>query len=192
MAQLDRGLLLAQDRALGNYSQAEFDAMLGYRLLAHAEFEGYLESLAEAAAQRVLLVLKSRPLAPRAEAELLGHIAQAAYPPKSLQVSVATPSSLISRAMGDLLGVINGNNGVSEKDVLKMFLPLGIPATWFDASWLASLTAFTQARGDVTHNSWGNATVIQFPPSHERRVVLDLLRGIDLLTRRVGALCRRV
>ncbi|HWC36281.1 MAG TPA: hypothetical protein VG650_15850 [Mycobacteriales bacterium] len=193
LAALDRNLLLPQDLPLGNYSKAESDAMLGYRLLAHAEIEGYLEALAENAAQRVLAILRSRPLQQRAEEEIIGHVAKSSYPPRSVQPPPAkAPSEIIRQEMSQLVNIINGNNGVTEKDVLKMFLPLGIPLAWFDATWLRLMTTFAEARGDIAHNGWANATTTQLPPSQERAVVRALLPGLNRLTRRVGGLTRRL
>ncbi len=53
---------------------------------------------------------------------------------------------------------ISQNNGIKEKDILKLLLPIGIPLANIDSVWLASINSFGALRGEIMHNSINQIT----------------------------------
>ncbi len=117
---------------MGIYSAEEQDQMRALRVLVHAEFEEYLESICQ-------------QLVNDLERELMN-------PSRSRPVIVMWAKS----AAKDCNQAIQDNHGVGEKYILKMFAPLGFGQADFDSissTFLERMTTFGRQRGDVAHRS---------------------------------------
>lgn len=177
--------LLPTPSATARYSDGEVLRMYSFRLLAHAEIEGFIESLASEMATLLFDRAQRGVLRAAARERLLHHCYLAEnYPPRNITRTMLPDAAKkpICALLKNVQGQIEVNNGVSEKDVLKLFLPLGIELSFFDKRWLLAMTGLAQARGEVAHNSWQMASTRQQPsPQEERgRLVVPLL-GIRAL-----------
>jgi hypothetical protein len=179
------GELLPPVNPLVRYSDGEVLRMFSFRLLAHAEVEGFLESLAEEMVVSLSVKNDMNTLRPIVRERILHHyLLTKGYPPRTL---VDLP--LGSESQKAIRGVLNNtqndvekNNGASEKDVLKLFLPLGVPIAFFDRDWLRSMNDLARARGEVAHNPWSTSVAAQQPsPQDERRRLVRPLWGLKRL-----------
>lgn len=177
--------MLPAESPTARYSQADVFRMLGFRLLAHAEVEQFVEACAEALTlhyagminpQRLTTTLSSRT-----QRMLLLHLCMTdKYPPLSITRPRPSPSNKdplkhILSGLNQHQGVIGGNNGVSEKDILKLFMPLGFDLQFFDHSWLVAMNNLAKSRGEVAHNSFQlSAQAIPTPRGERDLLVLPL------------------
>ena len=181
--------LLPTKSPVARYSDSEILRILSFRLFAHAEIEGFVESVAEAMVDALAIKNDQGTLRPAVRDRILQHyILTQSYPPRTL-VNIPTGP----RAQRAIKGVLNAvqddiskNNGVSEKDVLKLFLPLGVPIDYFNREWLRSMNELARARGEVAHNSWNRTAAVQQPtPQDERQRLVRPLWGLQELLKSV-------
>ncbi len=180
------GELLPPVNPTASYSQGEIVRMYAFRLLAHAEIEGYVEDLAEELATALATRNKANRLSAKVTARLLHHTYLAdSYPPRSItkRLSPKDSQKAITQSLNSLQAMITSNNGVSEKDVLKLFLPLGVDLSFFDEDWLRAMNELAAARGEVAHRSWiTSSTIVQPDPQSERQRLVVPILGLRNLT----------
>ena len=154
--------------------------MLAFRLLAHAELEGFFEFCAETLTDHLSTKNDAGRLKPATQKRLVLHANMVAqYPPKSLTFALLPKMrTTIKGMLSSQTAAIASNNGVSEKDVLKLFVPLGCEMSFFDHAWLSSLNDLAHARGDVAHQSSNSMSAIYQPtPEAERSRLVRPLWG---------------
>lgn len=173
----------------GRYSRGDTLRTLAFRLFAHAEIESFLEQCAESL--RVHYATKnssgtlSRPIAHRL---IWASEASKKYPPRSLTQMPANLNREINSILNNHQNTIDGNNGVSEKDVLKLLVPLGFDLDFFDHGWLVSMSELAHARGDAAHSSAMNVGTDQPTPEGELSLLLLPLRGLAKIALEVDRL----
>lgn len=162
LAALRRELLPKKFDPLGNYSDRVRARAAGYRLLAHAEIEQFLEDrCSEIAAQAIREWRSSR----RPTVVIAGLLA---FTERTVEPA---PSSLVPPKPGASGGrkveiderilaigasynyVVRNNNGVKEPNLLSLLLPLGISTKKLDPTWLADMDSFGASRGLIAHSS---------------------------------------
>nr|WP_284289244.1 hypothetical protein [Angustibacter aerolatus] len=117
--------------ATAAYSDEAIQRIYAYRLLAHAELEGFLEGLATEIVDEFSHKYKTAGLSRSTLERLHHHLALVeSYPPRTLSWSPGTAKGKgpIPGLLNTVQAMIDANNGVSEKDVLKLFVPLGFQA----------------------------------------------------------------
>lgn len=179
--------LLPQSNPKGSYTKAETYRILAFRLFAHAEIEGFIEDCAEALVVALGAANNANHLPPKIKAHLVHHRKMVEhYPPLSLNYSPSNKDQQHIRGLlNNISSSITSNNGVSEKDVLKLFTPLGFPLSWFDTSWLSSMTDIAVARGEVAHRSVDDSISVQPTPADEKRRFVAPLLGLRKLAAEV-------
>lgn len=83
---------------------------------------------------------------------------------------------------------INDNHGIKERNVLSLFLPLGLKYSALDPIWLADLDSFGSRRGDTAHRSYGSQ--VQPDPVQERVDVRRIINGLVWLDGDLRRLCK--
>lgn len=184
--QLERRLeqlesLLPDISPTGDYGEDEYDRVRAYRLLVHAEIESCIEELAESVAHKAV----SRWVTDgRARRPLLALLAftEVNWPsaPSALTPSRGELRERIERAKSMFTGSLRRVNGIRERDVLAMLLPVGFREVDFDTTWLATINSFGEERGETAHTT----VRVQSPPdpkTEKDRImqILDGLRDID-------------
>jgi len=168
-----------------SYTDREIMMMCAFRLLAHAEIEGFLEDCAEHLRETYARKNSARSLSPSARAMLLGRakLLSDGYPPRTVRFS----GTWTQEAQRTVNGFLNGhatrisqNNGVSEKDILKLLVPIGFELTLFDHDWLAAMSNLSRARGEAAHGGWMSygASQQQPSPQGERSLVVGPMWGL--------------
>jgi HEPN superfamily RiboL-PSP-like protein len=171
------------------YSGSEILQMLAFRLSAHAEVESFLEDCASHLADHYATLNNQNKLSSRVRRLLLHHSGMRdQYPPRSLTAPLPTNvGRKITGILNAQIDAIEGNNGLSQKDILKLFVPLGVEISFFNTAWLDSMDRFARSRGDVAHKSWLNPSR-QPEPREERRLLVAPLLGLRDLIEEVARL----
>ena len=184
--------LLPDESPTARYASGEILRMIAFRLSAHAEIEGFLELCSEKLLDHYASRNRAGTLSRYGQRVLLLHSAMRdSYPPRSLNLRPGTKSPIQKQIQGCLNmqgAIIEGNNGVSEKDVLKLFVPLGFDLHFFDLAWLDSMETLARARGEAAHKSWLGGTTVQPSPSVERSLLALPLFGMRQLLREIDRL----
>jgi hypothetical protein len=187
LAELRRNLLPAKWDATGTYAPRIYDRTLAFRMLAHAEFESFIE---ERALEHVDRAMKSWLAGARAHHCLLALVAYRAAvgaEPSSILKPPQKPSPDLRDRVESAFNeysyyVRRKNNGIKEVNLLRILLPLGIAEADIDQQWLATTEAWATSRGQSAHST--GKVQVQPDPKHEFNTVKDIkdgFRGIDKL-----------
>ncbi len=174
-------ILLPDETPRNLYGRDKQDVMLGYRLLCHAEIEGFIEALVRLVVEEVWDATKRTQVITTAGQAMIDFKDRSDFPPSSLRRAPAKPEERLKGIANDILNRANKNNGVTEKDILNLFLPLGVNPRDLDVSWLEVMSEFGKSRGDVAHNSWENHTQYETAPMKEKDAVGYCMLGLASL-----------
>jgi hypothetical protein len=169
---------------IGTYTDRELDRVRGYRLLAHAEVESCLESLALAALDNAIngwvIDRKSRPCLIALMAFHEGE--RVSFPTAVSDHARHFLRSRLDSAKARYSIAVSNNHGVREVNVLRLLLPLGVREADLSGPWLATLDSFGAARGELAHRP-GRALTPPDPPTEIMTVgqIVAGLRAVDRL-----------
>ncbi|MFD4227114.1 HEPN domain-containing protein [Streptomyces sp. NPDC058545] len=176
-------ILLPDETTKNLYPRDEQDSMLAYRLLCHAEIEGFIEALVRLAMEEVWdSAKKTNVITPAAQA-MIDFKGKRDFPPTSLRRRPSAPIEQLKGIANDVLNRASKNNGITEKDILNLFLPLGVHHGDFDISWLEAMNDLGRSRGEVAHNSWENHTQYDTTPAKEKDAVGYSMLGLTSLVK---------
>jgi hypothetical protein len=166
-------------------SDEEEDRVKAYLLLAHAEIEDYVETRAKGI---ILKALDDWKTSTRTSPPLLGLAALSpALKPLEKRAPLSPgPDSLTAHLNGAFaiyLDSIDRNHGVTEKNLLRMILPLGISEYSLDIVWLGDMTSFAALRGEIAHKSRSTTKQEVHPATEHARIqgLLGELLKLDLM-----------
>lgn len=195
LAELRVNLLPKAFSPTGQYSRRQLDRARGYRLLAHAEIEAYIEDAAREAVLSKLRAWKSG----RNPSQVLLAFMAAYHSGFGVDESDATAvpagarerpkdhiDEIIDRASQQFNRRIEDNHGVRIDNLKRLLLPLGIDFPTLDQTWLTNMDEFGKRRGEVAHKTAGAQRTID--PRTEYQYVRDLLVGLAELDRNIVAL----
>ncbi|MFH9425214.1 HEPN domain-containing protein [Streptomyces sp. NPDC017529] len=166
----------------GLYEDFVYEHTRAFRVLAHAEFESFIED-------RVLEVIDEAVAKWRASGEVsVSLLAAVAYResapaiPGSLSEATSkrrkypTLSARVEEARSDLHRFVrNQNHGIKEKNLLRMLLPIGLLEEELDTAWISDIDAWATARGDAAHK--GAKMQVRPDPQKEMKAVGRILSG---------------
>lgn len=191
LTELRRHLLPSAFDPTSPYTPRQVDRTFAYRLLAHAELEHCLEQLVVFTVAEAWSRYRSDH---KPRTSLLALVAyyegQLGGPPETLQpgaVAKKVLSSLderIDKARHHHVGfVVRQNNGMTERNVLRLLMPVGVHGHELDPAWLNDVEAFSVARGSAAHQS---GRVQQIPdPETEYKRVHSIARGMRHIDERL-------
>lgn len=154
----------------GEYNASQIDMAKGYRLLAHAEFESYLEDVSTDTVMHAVQKWKKNKVPSMTIVSFLAayhscwsigdeqgnqeliDLARARTNPKD------SLNEVIDIAMKQFLKKVSSNHGIKEKNFKLLILPTGIDIDELEPEILPKLDSFGAKRGEVAHN---NSRVIQ-------------------------------
>jgi hypothetical protein len=189
---LRRWLLPKRFDPTGSYSERVLTRARGFRVLSHAEVEAYLEDRVSHVANSALQKFRmdSRPRAP-----LLALLAFSGLQMSTPAPSVQPPNASrginwqsrisvrnnIERAAASFQEAVRKNNGIKEKNFLRLVIPIGLDPSNLSQSFLLDLDNFGNIRGTLAHQSASShRTQQQLDPLTEWNTILRLL--LDLRT----------
>lgn len=171
----------------GDYTERERDYARAYRLLAHAEFEAYLEDWGSQLAQAAGAAFKQDAQPRTVVLNLVGFHSNEANPnekrikqlygEKKEQIEAALDSALRS-----YFYAVNNNNGIRQTDVLRILIPIGFKVADISASLLATLDSFGVNRGSVAHTA--SSTQQQIDPKTEYDTVELIRKDLEIIDSR--------
>lgn len=170
-----RSLYLPAHRRQPNdpYTDDEYDRALAYPVMAHAEFEQYIEDRAKELVLETMRFVKVTGMFTPTAVALVSLLVPPVKIPETLGEFEKNEDSLCSQRQSVLSGVapflvgslekavetfsgqIGRNHGVKEKNLLTMLLPLGLDTRRIDNLWLKDMSDFGSRRGTLAHKRMG-------------------------------------
>ena len=167
----------------GIYSDEQYDRTLAFRVLVHAEIEGYLEAIALAAlrAARDAWQQSNTPCTC-----LMALLAFTTPESKKQAKAKGLTARIELAASWQMDRIEKSNHGIREAHLLQIFRPIGIEVDQLNSTWVNSIDSFGQLRGQAAHRP-GRTQQPPDPVSESRRVD-DIVDGLDDLDLRVQRL----
>jgi len=171
--------------AVGNLTPGISIKALSYRLLCHAEIESYFEDRASEISGHVSSAWKTKRQVSYPTLCMLGFSGQVMDgPPDTFQASVKRIK--IDDRLGKSIGnyyyyVTNLNNGVTEKNLVRLLLPLGVDVSVIDPLVMTEFNNFATLRGSAAHQSTAGHVQAGVSPSNESATVSRLVKGIKAI-----------
>nr|WSW59780.1 HEPN domain-containing protein [Streptomyces sp. NBC_00998] len=192
ITELRHSFLPAEFDPTGLYEDLTYEHTRAFRVLAHAEFESFIED-------RVIGLIDEAISRWQAQGEvsavLLAAVAyrETAHPiPESLNEAATkrkkfpTLKERVEGARSDLHRYVrNQNHGIKEKNLLRMLLPIGVDQDALDTEWLSNVDTWATARGDAAHK--GAKVQVQPDPQKEKDAVERVLAGFRELDEQIDA-----
>jgi hypothetical protein len=195
LVELRQNLLPDKFSATGDYTDREMDCARGYRLLAHAEVESYLEDVSRETVTNAIRDWKKSGITSKPLIAFLAayhsswctgdqinneQIIKIAKSRVNIKESV---NKVIDLAQIQFLQRIKDNHGIKEINFYVLVLPTGIDPSELDETWIANLNNFGSLRGDVAHQSKKATSAIN--PKDEFELVGKILAGLEDLDKRL-------
>ncbi|MGK5532878.1 HEPN domain-containing protein [Streptomyces sp. URMC 129] len=176
----------------GLYDETVYEHTRAFRVLAHAEFESFIED-------RVIEVIDSAAskwrsngevsvilLAAMAFRESVSSIPASLNEAASKRHKYPTLAERIEEARTDLHRYArNQNHGIKEKNLLRMLLPIGLQEDELDTTWLSDVDTWATARGDSAHKT--AKLQVRPDPQKELNTVRRILEGFRDLDQQMTA-----
>lgn len=189
LGDLRANMLPARFSATGDYTDRQLDRARGYRLLVHAEMEAYLEDVTfDAAKKGVSEWDKTRKVSDclfclvtsyHCGFKVEGLDDEPPFPPSSRPSAYDEIKEVVRVAMVQYQKVHGDNNGIREKNLLRLILPVGIRKVDLDPLWVTNLDEFGKRRGDVAHKAVKAQQ--QIDPRSELQTIQGLAVGLKKL-----------
>jgi hypothetical protein len=183
--------LLPEFSRTGEYSASERKRTSAYRILVHAEIESLIEDRCMEIAKNAIIAYEATESPTIVGLHLLAFQAtQKASTPESIapQGTISGKDwherflalTRLKTALSDYLQIIDANNGIKEKHLLRMLIPIGIKTNQLDSSWLATIEGFAVNRGSTAHKS-ASALQTLLDPKTESDTVTVIVDGLKKL-----------
>jgi uncharacterized Rmd1/YagE family protein len=157
------------------------ERLAAFRLLAHAEFEEFIESKAREGLARLSALATSTGFRLKDMHQLLAiaHYLQfdiGLTDPFDQRRYISMSKNLITTAQQK----ISENNGIKRKSFLMLCILFGVMPDDVDQTLLSTLDSYGSNRGDVAHRSISRVRTIQAPTDEESRVntIVQLLKSL--------------
>lgn len=178
---LKKVYLPAKFSPTGAYRDSTYEKVRAYEVLAHAEMEFYFEeialSIAKSAYEKWSNFYKASPPLVAMVAYYSGQ-----YPsmPESHDGNISDKDVdyRVKAAYQEYNHRIRVNNhGIKEKNILSIFLPIGVRISDLDEGMLIALNNFGSERGKIAHSTRASKITT---PEDALSTVADLMSYIDL------------
>lgn len=144
----------------GCYAPRQHDCTKAFILLVHAELESYFEDRARHIATRAVAQYQRKGVCTPVLSRLL------VYHNAGKDELGPVSQQAVSKAVNYYLDHLDKNHGIREKNLLTIFLPLGISHADLDAQLVTACNQLAQKRGRFAHASF--KTHQQIDPKTER------------------------
>ncbi len=148
------------------------DNLRAFKLLAHAEIESYIEGI-------VLNIWKECHSEWINNKRVLPSLAFLIMYSSS-QFKANEHQLIVDKRIEQILTtyktLVSSNNGIMRKNILQLFIPLGIKYTDVDSTWLSTIDSYGSSRGDVAHTSF--AVQRQLDKNDELNNLVLVIKGI--------------
>lgn len=179
----------------GDYSEKELDSARGYKLLAHAEIESFIEDISK---EKVLTAISEWKNNKKPSLTLISFLASyhsswniddEANNEDIIKISKGrikkeSIAKIIDLAHTQYVKKVNDNHGIREKNFLTMILPIGIDEDTVDTILISNLDSFGKMRGEIAHKSRCSLTATT-NPQDELNAVTNILNGLRDLDNKI-------
>lgn len=135
----------------GSYTELEYIKARAFVLLSHGALEDYIEAVCMEVADAAIAAFSADEKPRRAIVTLVHYGAEkdpsTVSPSGPWQIRAALKAS-----RQQLLRWRDANNGIKEKDVLRLLLPIGLKESEMGVVWLQSMSELGSLRGRVAHH----------------------------------------
>lgn len=185
-AELKKALLPKSVSPTGNYRRSTYEKVSAYILLIHAEIEYYLEGLARDIAKKSYLDWIHNS---KTNVTLVSLVAFSSCSFKSIPESATNLDEDLKYRIRKAHSVYNEyirtkNHGIKEKNILELFLPIGVEISQIDNSLLIALENFGRERGQIAHTTRAQQPLSPTDAENEVNQLLALLKDFDLYIKR--------
>ena len=153
LVELEDHLITKEFSDVGDYEEHVKDMARGYRLLAHAEIESYLEDVVRLIADKTLEKWRTSSVGSK---ELISVLAALKSDPeisdKQLS-SLKTTEQTVNFSFVSFKNRITKNNGIKEKDIKALMSPIGFDLEVLIPELVPLLDSFGTKRGEVAHST---------------------------------------
>lgn len=135
----------------------DFDSQAAFRLLTHAELEGYFEAKATLAVNKLDADFKSGKVATSEfMAFICNYFWMSGHAPSwgTDQFDKGKLKDYAQRSLGYFRAIISDNNGIKEASVFALSAAMGYGIDELDEVLINELNQYGKKRGDVAHDSW--------------------------------------
>lgn len=157
-------------QSINGITSLQADRLRGLRLLCHAEFEDYFESVA----LRLLNAAEKKWL----DKKIANYNLSSVFIWHDRIDKNDTNETKARMIITDFRKEIKSNHGIKEDNIKKLFGPLGYKIDDFDAMFISTLSSFGTLRGETAHTS-ANKTQQPLDQNTEITRIDDLLKGIS-------------
>lgn len=191
LSELRKNLLPAEFSPTGQYTDKEQDCARGYRLLAHAEIESYLEDISRETVTEAIRLWKKERKPSRSLISFLAsyhsswNVSDQISNEEIIQIAKSrinakeSISKVIDLAQTQYLQRLKDNHGVKENNLFTLIIPTGVDVSELDSTWLTNLNNFGSLRGNAAHNS--KLATDEINPKDEFSRINSLLVGLKQL-----------
>jgi HEPN superfamily RiboL-PSP-like protein len=141
---LEKHFLPQQFSLSGNYSREQDDRTKAYLLLVHAELEAYLEDRARSRVDLAYARWQRTGMCTPVLSRLLVYHQDEFEPISAIKVD---------KAVNFYLDKVDKNHGIKQKNLLSLFLPLGISHQDLDTQLMSACEQLGRKRGQFAHAS---------------------------------------
>lgn len=202
LKKLRKYFLPHQFDSLGNYRERQIALATAYRVLAHAEFESYLEDRVVEIAINALKIWKNSNQTTITLVSLFAFSGLSLDKPPDSLIANQQPQKILEeklildrklgKAFNSFKNSVENNHGIREKNILLLLLPIGVNSEDLDRIWLQEIDDFGKKRGEFAHQSASNDKTRQPPdPKNELEMVNRLLQGLIHIDRLLNDLLKR-
>jgi hypothetical protein len=167
------------------------DNLRAFKLLVHTEIESYIENSVLAIWNKCENEWKTnkRVITPLV---FLVMFSTSRFEADDKNNKPLTKDARISQILMSFKSVINDNNGIKKKNILKLVIPFGVDYSHIDQTWLSTIDSYGSSRGEVAHKSFA----VQQPLDKNNELknldfVLKGLSKIDLKIQKTSSTRRR-
>lgn len=175
---LEAHLLPAVFSLTGRYTPRQHDYTKAFLLLVHAELESYFEDRAKKVVTNAVARYQSKGICTPVLSRLLVY-----HHATKDELGGVSPDA-VRKAINYYLDHLDKNHGIKEKNLLTIFLPLGISHAHLDAQLIAACNQLSLKRGQFAHASF--KTHQQVDPKTERdNIRKNILPELTTLEKRL-------
>ncbi|HTK59411.1 MAG TPA: hypothetical protein VL336_10575 [Sphingomicrobium sp.] len=176
--------------SVGNLTHDISIKALSYRLLCHAEIESYLEDRATEVSALIGSAWKRRRHVSYPTLCMIGFSGlRMDAPPETFQAPVKQIKidDRLSASLGNYYYyVTKQNNGITEKSLVKILLPLGIDVNIIDPLVVTEFNNFATLRGNAAHQSTAGHVQAGVSPHDEHTTVSRLIKNLKIIDKELS------
>lgn len=187
--ELGNAFLPEEFNPTGEYDDYVFERARAYKAMTHAELESYFEEIGKAIAKKAWEDWKTNQKASKVLVALMIFQSKAENIPDSAKQKQNKETrnliDMVQDAYTSYIKYINGNNnGIKEKNLLHIFLPLGIELTDFPEDLLTSCDSYGSERGEIVHKTRAKQLLQPADAQQSAENLLKQVEELDILLER--------